>query len=141
MTKELFCDICNRSESVLQVKIPNNEPLLEEDEDGLWICNTCQKNLRSKSVAQESDDDLDEALQPLVGKSAGAICRTLELPSAPPYKAVIEAASNIAYDQDKYMSAWLFVTQWLDGTTVWRSLDGNEIAHVRPDGIVHIQNR
>ena len=84
---------------------------------------------------------LDEALQPLVGKSAGAICRTLELPFAPPYESIIKAASNIAYDQDRYMSAWLFVTQWLDGTTVWRSSDGSEIAHVTLDGIVNMQNK
>ena len=57
-------------------------------------------------------------------------------PFVPPYQTVIEAASNIAYDQDRYMSAWLFVTQWLDGTTVWRSSDGRETVHITPDGTI-----
>jgi hypothetical protein len=89
-------------------------------------------------TTQDSAFDLDEALQPLVGKSAGAICRTLELPFVPPYKIVIEAASKIAYDRDLYMSAWLFVTQWQDGTTVWQASDGQATALVTPDGAVNI---
>ena len=83
---------------------------------------------------------MDEALQPLVGKSAGAICRTLELPFEPPFKTVIRAASLIAYDHDLFMSAWLFVTQWLDGTTVWRDLDGQATALVSIAGDVKINN-
>ncbi len=83
--------------------------------------------------------DLDEKLAPLVGNSAGAICRTLELSYVPPYKSVIDAASKIGYDQDLYMSAWLFVSQWQDGTTLWRESDDHANAQVTPDGKVNIQ--
>ena len=76
-----------------------------------------------------------------MGKSAGAICRTMNLPYEPPYQAVIDAASEIAYDRDRYMSAWSFVTQWLDGTTVWRAEDRGTIAMVAPDGSIRVQQR
>ena len=90
-------------------------------------------------MAQELEVDLDEALQALIGKSAGAICRTLELPFVPPYDIVIEAATRIAYDQDLYMSAWVFVTQWLDGTTVWRASNSRATGLVTLNGTVIIQ--
>ena len=82
---------------------------------------------------------MGKELQALVGKSAGAICRTLELPPEPPYDVVLEAASKIGYDMDLYLSAWLFVTQWQDGTTIWRASDGSGTAQVTPNGEVFIQ--
>jgi hypothetical protein len=85
--------------------------------------------------------DVPEELGLLVGKSAGAICRTLNLPYEPPYQVVIDAASRIAYDEDRYMSAWSFVTQWQDGTTVWRAEDGGSVALVTPGGSIHVQQR
>lgn len=39
------------------------------------------------------------------------------------------------------MSAWSFVTQWLDGTTVWRAEDGCSTVLVGPDGSVHIEHK
>jgi len=39
------------------------------------------------------------------------------------------------------MSAWSFVTQWLDGTTVWRAEDGSSMAVVAPDGSIRVQHR
>ena len=80
-----------------------------------------------------------EELRALVGKSAGAICYTLNLPYEPPYQTVIDAASKIAYDEDRFMSAWSFVTQWPDGTTVWRAAGEDAIAIVAADGSVRIQ--
>lgn len=119
---------------------------LELDEDGLWVCRACKPRLTSRPVAYFEDEDevgvdeLDERLYPLVGKSAGAICRTLELPFVPPYQAVIEAAQTIAYDEDRYMSAWSFLTQWVDGTTVWRSPERDARAMVSPGGEVRIES-
>ncbi|MCU0486399.1 MAG: hypothetical protein MUC85_09870 [Anaerolineales bacterium] len=92
------------------------------------------------SAVREAEN-LEERLKALVGKSAGAICLTLNLPYAPPYQSVIDAASKIAYDDDRCMSAWSFVTQWLDGTIVWRSEDGSATALVGPDGSVRVEDK
>ena len=110
------------------------------DEDGILICSICQKRLKSKPGRHEDRGLEGSDLIALIGKSAGAICRTLELPEIPPYQYVVKAAANIAYDQDHFMSAWHFVEQWLDGTTVWRSPDQAATAFVTPDGKVKIQD-
>ena len=128
MMDQQLCDICGRPEAK------------RKDEDGLWICNPCYKQIKSQPKTQDFDDTLDEALQPLIGKSAGAICRTLELPFVPPFDTVIEAALIIAYDQDLYMSAWLFVSQWQNGTTTWLAPNGQANAQVTTDGKVYIQD-
>ena len=140
MREERVCDFCGRSLIALESEDPIGRISLKVDSDGLWACNTCRKRIRSRPENRDPDHNLlDVQLQPLVGKSAGAICRTLELPFVPPYDAVIEAASQIGYDQDLYMSNWLFVTRWQDGTTVWRAADGHARALVNLDGIVTIQ--
>jgi hypothetical protein len=113
------CDICGHLDIKHKLKHSDEKPLLLLDEDGLWICNPCQKLLKSNPIGFDDEEPLDDDLKPLVGKSAGAICRTLELVCEPPFDSVIEAASIIAYDQDRYMSAWLFVKQWRNGTSVW----------------------
>jgi hypothetical protein len=82
--------------------------------------------------------ELEEEIKALVGKSAGAICHTLNLPFEPPYQIVLNAASKIGYDEDHYMSGWLFVNQWMDGSTVWRSEDGRGMAIVKLDGRVQV---
>lgn len=115
MIDKRSCDICGLSETELRLEQISDTLPLQVDEDGLWICNVCQKRLTTKPPAQELTLNLDEKLVALVGKSAGAICRTLELPFVPPFDGVIEAASKIAYDQDRYMSAWavrLTVARW-----------------------------
>jgi len=104
------CDICGCDESALSDDVPGT---------------TLKINL-------------DEALKPLVGKNAGAICRTLELPYEPPYQSVIDAATQIGYDEDRYMSTWSFLTLWLDGTTLWLSEDQTAKALVYPSGEVQI---
>lgn len=37
------------------------------------------------------------------------------------------------------MSTWSFVTQWVDGTTVWRDEKGSALAFVTGDEVVHIR--
>lgn len=110
---------------------------LEMDVDGLWICRGCRARLVLPAVGDEIEEH--GLLRPLVGKSAGAICRTMNLPYEPPFQPVLDAASAIAYDQDRYMSAWTFANQWLDGTTMWRSACGDAVVFVTPDGAVRIQ--
>ena len=131
------CDFCGHSERELSARAPWGKPILELDEDDLWVCYQCRKRLVLPPVGQ--GEELVEELKELVGKSAGAICLTLNLPYEPPYQAVIDAASKIAYDEDRYMSAWSFVAQWQDGTTVWRSEDGSATAMVGTDGSIRIE--
>ena len=138
MTETQICDFCGRAIPKPDTLVSNQFAPIEVDADSLWVCRDCKSKISSKPVEIEEQGELDERLHPLVGKSAGAICRTLELPYAPPFRAIMDAASNIAYDQDRMMSAWLFVTQWLDGTTVWRKSDGSATALVSEDGHVTI---
>jgi len=136
MLEQRSCDFCGRSEDELAQR-SDDSPELELDLDGLWVCDDCRSRLASVPVDQ-SDAALDEKVAALIGKSVGAICYTLNLPYEPPYQSVIDAASRIGYDQDLYMTAWLFVTQWPDGTTVWRAEDGRATAVVTPAGAVRI---
>ncbi|MCP4424183.1 MAG: hypothetical protein GY803_06810 [Chloroflexi bacterium] len=131
------CDFCGRSEGKL-AQHSDGSPKLEIDSDGLWACGECRASFVCVPVGQ-SDAHLDEKIKALINKSVGAICYTLNLPYEPPYQSIIDAASRIGYDQDLYMGAWLFVTQWLDGTTVWRAEDGGETAVVTPDGVIRIE--
>jgi hypothetical protein len=138
MSEQRCCDFCGRSEIELSTQIIDGSPVIELDEDGLWVCHNC----RAKLVLPAGDKEIGELeeLRALVGKSAGAICRTLNLPYEPPNQSVIDAASKIAYEEDRFMSAWSFVTQWLDGTTIWRAEDGEAVAIVAPDGSVRVRS-
>jgi hypothetical protein len=139
LSEQRTCDFCGRSEIELLAQAPNGLPVVELDEDGLWVCGNCRTKLVLPPVGEAVD--LPEGLDALVGESAGAICYTLNLPYEPPYRSVIDAAVKIAYDEDRYMSAWSFVTQWPDGTTVWRAEDGGSIAVVAPNGSIRMQHR
>lgn len=143
MDRSPVCDFCGRPERMDQTLSPNDQGELERDEDGLWICSECKARIKDEPTGYMNEDgaELDEEIRSLIGKSAGAICRTMELPYVPPYQSIIDAASRIAYDEDRYMSAWLFVTQWIDGTTVWQSEDRSARALVSPGGEVKVENR
>jgi hypothetical protein len=143
MDEFLVCDFCGRPERVLQYQNPNGQRELEMDEDGLWVCSECKARLIGEPTGQldQDDSELDERIRALVGRSAGAICRTMDLPYALPYDSIIDAASRIAYDEDRYMSAWLFVTQWMDGTTLWQTEDQSARALVSTDGHIRIETR
>ena len=141
MDKLPACDICGRSENELQNQNTGGSLQVERDKDGLWICGDCNASIISEPIETAAGDNLDDKLMELVGKSAGEICHTLNLPYTQPYKSVIDAASKIAYDEDRYLSAWSFLTQWDDGTTVWQSADKSKKGLVYPDGRVEIQER
>ncbi len=142
MPEELGCDICGRSESELFLENPEDTPVLETDADGLWTCRDCRARLKTQPATQmpvqPEDSELANELQPLVGKSAGAICQVLELPYAHPYNSIIDHADIM---QVSLKSAWLFVTQWQNGTTIWEPEEGNYVAMVTPEGKITIQSR
>jgi hypothetical protein len=134
------CDFCGLSETKLAEQVRDRAIVMVLDEDGLWVCQNCRAKLLFPAAGGEAGE-LAEALRVLVGKSAGAICYTLNLPYEPPYRSVIDAASQIAYDEDRYMSAWSFIRQWNDGSTVWRNEDGSAMAIVASDGSVSVHSR
>ena len=111
---------------------------LEVDRDGLWMCRDCKKRIRTDPVMGQGEVNPDRRLDALVGKTAGAVCRDSTLPYSPPYSQVIDAASHIAYDNDMFMSAWVFAAQWQDGSTVWRSPDNAFTAIVSAENEVRI---
>ena len=132
-----ICDICGRdefSEQIDSVSAPQEISL----SGGLWICETCLKKMGSQPNEMNDEEEISDVLRPLIGKNAGAICRTLELPYQEPFQIIIDAASRIAYDEDRHMSTWSFLTQWLDGTTVWLSEDETLKAIVSPNGGIQI---
>jgi hypothetical protein len=141
VTEQRCCDFCGRSEMESSTQVMDGSAGIELDEDGLWVCHNCHNKLVPPTVDNETGEmEAIQELRDLVGKSAGAISRTLNLPYESPYQVVIDAASKIAYEEDRFMSTWSFVTQWLDGTTVWRSENGESVAFVATDGIVSIRS-
>jgi hypothetical protein len=140
MKPERIYDICGRSENALP-PYSDDTPLLHVDEDGFWLCADCQKAVKSTPVSECEEGELIEELKSLVGKSAGTICYTLDLPYVPPYAYVIDDANKIAYAEDRVMSEWTFIAQWLDNSTVWLSPERDQVALVCPDGSVVIRDR
>lgn len=138
MAEEKFCDFCGRFEHELPVSAHIKDPKLTIDEDGLWVCAECRPKLHTEPVGDGWDVELEDELMALIGQSAGAIYRKLDLPFAPPYKYVLSAASIIGSTDEQPMSGWLFVNQWLDGSTVWRAEDGRGMAIVKPDGSIQV---
>jgi len=138
MSDESKCDFCGCSERDLKSHGIKRSPVIEIDQDGLWVCSNCRPKLLTPAGGDDTSDQGE--LRELIGKSAGAICYTLNLPYEPPYQHVIDSAARIAYDEDRYMSTWSFVTQWLGGTSVWRSPGGEASALVTPDGSIQIRS-
>jgi hypothetical protein len=134
------CDFCDRSEDELP-EPKDGAHKLTLDSDSLWVCLECKDKLVTRPAEQQTPDYIEDALLTIIGQNAGSICRTLALPYEPPYRHVLNAASTIAYDEDYYMSTWTFVSQWLDGSTVWHSPDGTSQAFVSADGSLRITPR
>jgi hypothetical protein len=138
MSRVLACDICGRSEAEISRRTAEGSAL--KIENGLRLCQDCSTRLANLSEDDALAPEPDEHLRRVIGKSAGAICMTMNLPYEPPYCTIIDAASRIAYDSDRYMSTWIFESLWLDGTTVWRDEDASAVALVHADGSVDIQS-
>ena len=128
MSEKIQCDICGDSKNGKLVR----------DQDGLWVCGDCEPRLVGSPIGEFEDANLSDEIKSLKGKSVGAICLTLNLPSVPPYQDIINHADEM---HNNLMSAWSFVTQWADGTTVWREEEGGGLALVTGDKEIHIRYR
>lgn len=119
MVPSPVCDFCGLSRVVLSYPSLADQPGIELDEDCLWVCSACKARLISQPVGPDAleNTELDEKIAARIGKSAGAICRTLNLPYVPPYQSII------------------------DYTTVWQSEDRTTEAFVSPDGTIQLYPR
>lgn len=133
------CDICGRTEYDLGSDT-GQKPLLKSDTDGIIFCPECNAHSTTNPVEPEASMLPDELLR-LVGKSAGAICYSLNLPYEEPYTVIIDSANEIAYEQNIFMSTWEFCDQHHSGITLWRAPDGRQLAVVtqRDDGSYKIE--
>ena len=138
MPEEKYCDICARFEHELPDPADAKKPKLTIDEDGLWLCNECGGKVTTEPIGDGWDVALDEKVAALIGTSAAMISRELELPDEPPYQIVLAAAAKPAFGDNALMSSWLFVNQWLDGSTVWRAEDGRGLVIVEPNGSIQL---
>jgi Na+/H+-translocating membrane pyrophosphatase len=68
------------------------------------VSHNCRAKLVLPTVGKEGGK-LVEELRALAGDNVGTICRILNLPHKPRYQSVIDAASKIAYDENRFMSA------------------------------------
>jgi hypothetical protein len=80
LSEQRYCDFCGRSEIDLLAPMPFGLSVWEMDEDGLLVCCFCRTRLVLPPAGEAADPP--EGLDALVGESAGAICLTLNLPSA-----------------------------------------------------------
>ena len=138
MIEEKFCDFCGRFEHELPEPVDTKVPRLTIDEDGLWACSDCRPRLKTAPVGDGREVELEDELMALIGQSAGVICRELDLPYSSPYETVLDAANKIGSTDEQPMSSWLFLNQWMDGSTVWRAEDGRGMVIVRPDGSIQV---
>jgi hypothetical protein len=140
MAEERACDVCGRAEAELPPREAGSGARLTVDADGLWLCGDCRAGLVTAPVGGMADEAeaLPGELRALVGQQAGWIVSTLNLPYAPPYEGLIDHARQM---QRGYRSPWAFVTQWLDGTTVWRAPDGAQVAYLDAEGGLRVEDR
>ncbi len=132
MDEEIYCDFCGRTALDVPPAPPGDRtPALDQDEDGLWVCRVCRGRIVTPPVGDEIALNLPDELRALIGKSAGVICLGLNAPAEPPYLEVLEDATRL---HDRYMSEWTFMSQWPDGTTVWRDPDGLLLGLATRDG-------
>jgi hypothetical protein len=138
---ERRCDRCGRLEWEILGQTPGTGPALEMDATGLWLCLQCRSELTSRRSSLDEDRydyEFPAELQQLLRKSAGAICMTMDLPRRSPFKEIVEDALLL---QERTMGAWLFVTQWSDGSTIWESPQGDQAAIIKFDGTIRIESK
>ena len=73
----------------------------------------------------------DDEINALVGKNAGQIAMTLDLPYIHPYGSVIDGAIAV---QESLRSTWIFAGMDSENNTVWISPDQVWVLHVDSDG-------
>ena len=78
-------------------------------------------------------------LDSLVGRNASMIAyANLQYDNHPLVEAVLDAAILIRAEPH-YLSTWLYVAQWEDGTTIWRAPDGDATATVTREGSIRVE--
>jgi hypothetical protein len=138
---ERHCDMCGRTEQGIVAGGTGEFPGLELSRNGWWLCRRCQSQVNPVPAKEDDEDEYEEyrlppELQALVGKSAGTVCMILDLPRRPPYKQIIEDATIL---QHQSMTAWTFVTEREDGSSVWESPDKKSSAIVQFSGAVQVE--
>lgn len=98
-------------------------------QSGLYVCSQCGQKIVNFDLVEHHSELIPE-LQRLIGKQAGWITQTLNIPYVYPYTTIIDAADVL---QDSLRSVYLLNQIWEDGTTVWRAIDGNELCLVTKD--------
>ena len=82
------------------------------------------------------EDGVEAEIAALVGKSAGEICYH-DFRYSGFYAQVLSNAAEALWESIR--SPWTFVEMWNDGTTVWRSPEGDVTATVSADGEIAIE--
>ena len=82
------------------------------------------------------EDGVEAEIAALVGKSAGEICY-YDFRYSGFYTQVLSNAAEALWESIR--SPWTFVEMWNDGTTVWRSPEGDVTATVSADGEIAIE--
>jgi hypothetical protein len=85
------------------------------------------------------NDNATKELESLVGRNASQIAyANLQYDAHPLVEAVLDAAILIRAEPH-YLSTWVYITQWPDGTTIWHAPDGDAVATVFRDGTIHVE--
>lgn len=84
-------------------------------------------------MSSHGETDLVDSL---IGRPAGSISRVVDNPTDPILEAIVEAAHTIAYDEDRFMSAWTLTSVLEDGSTWWADPEGGKSCHVSVTGEV-----
>ena len=138
---ERRCDMCGRTEQEIAARGTAEYSGLELGRNGWWLCRRCQSEVNpnpAKDDEEYEEYQLPPELRALVGKSAGTVCMVLDLPRRPPYTQIIEDASIL---QHQAMTAWTFVTEREDGSSVWESPDKRASVIVKFDGAVRVEKK
>jgi hypothetical protein len=76
------------------------------------------------------------SLEPLLGKNAGAIAMTLNLPYVEPCRVVIDAAIAV---QESLRSPWTFAGLDPFGNTLWMSPAQDRMLRVDSNGVITVE--
>jgi len=135
-SQDTKCDICDRSVSEIREQGEGDGTGPQLNAGGIWICSECMLDFSTRRAVFEDDLQLEHNLDSLVGKNAGAIAMTLNLPYVKPIKVVIDGAIAV---QESLRSPWTFVTLDSDGNTLWLSPDRKSVVRVDPEGNLEVQ--
>ena len=88
-------------------------------------------------MTKVDDDRAYGEIEAQVGRSAGNIAATNFFYHTWLTESLSGAARSM---QVSLRSAWLLVEIWSNGTTVWQSPEGDQLATVTPDGEIQVES-